>query len=109
MIAQLQSYTITENFKWGESARWWLCYDTRMMKMSYFSTVQYPLLCHLENYYDVAHLGPASLRFMASQWKDVVTPTQRFNPLRPRQNGHHFTDDTLNRIFLNEMLKINTL
>ena len=26
----------------------------------------------------------------------------RLNTLRPRQNGRHFTDDTFNRIFLNE-------
>ena len=29
-----------------------------------------------------------------------------FNPLRPRQNGRHFADDTLNRIFLNENVRI---
>ena len=29
------------------------------------------------------------------------------NPLRPRQNGRHFADDTLNRIFLNENVKIS--
>ena len=29
------------------------------------------------------------------------------NPLRPRQNGRRFADDTLNRIFLNENVKIS--
>ena len=29
------------------------------------------------------------------------------NPLRPRQNGRHFADDTLNRIFLNENVRIS--
>ena len=28
------------------------------------------------------------------------------NTLRPRQNGHHFTDDTFNRIFVNENVRI---
>ena len=28
------------------------------------------------------------------------------SPLRPRQIGHHFADDTLNRIFLNENVRI---
>ena len=30
-----------------------------------------------------------------------------FNPLRPRQNGRRFADDTLNRIFLNENVRIS--
>ena len=30
------------------------------------------------------------------------------NPLRPRQNGRHFAGDTLNRIFLNENVRIST-
>ena len=29
------------------------------------------------------------------------------NTLRPRQNGHHFTDDTFNRIFVNENVRIS--
>ena len=29
------------------------------------------------------------------------------NTLRPRQNGHHFTDDTFKRIFLNENFRIS--
>ena len=29
------------------------------------------------------------------------------NQLGPRQNGRHFTDDTLNRIFLNENVRIS--
>ena len=35
------------------------------------------------------------------------TTTARFNPLRPRQNGRHSADDTLNRIFLNENIRIS--
>ena len=31
-----------------------------------------------------------------------------FNTLRPRQNGHHFPDDTFKRIFLNENIRIST-
>ena len=31
----------------------------------------------------------------------------RFDPLRPRQNGRHFADDTLNHIFLNENVRIS--
>ena len=29
-----------------------------------------------------------------------------FNTLRPRQNGRHFADDTFNRIFVNENIRI---
>ena len=29
------------------------------------------------------------------------------NTLRPRQNGHHFTDDTFIRIFVNENVRIS--
>ena len=29
------------------------------------------------------------------------------NTLRPRQNGHHFADDTFKRIFLNENIRIS--
>ena len=32
---------------------------------------------------------------------------KRLNPLRPRKNGRHFADDTLNRIFLNEIVRIS--
>ena len=28
-------------------------------------------------------------------------------PLRPRQNGRHFADDTLNRILLNENVRMS--
>ena len=30
-----------------------------------------------------------------------------FNPLRLRQNGRHFADDTFNRIFVNENVRIS--
>ena len=30
-----------------------------------------------------------------------------FNTLRPRQNGHHFADDTFKHIFLNENIRIS--
>ena len=29
------------------------------------------------------------------------------NTLKPRQNGHHFSDDTSKRIFLNENIRIS--
>ena len=32
-----------------------------------------------------------------------------FNTLRPRQNGHHFADDTFKHIFLNEDVKISII
>ena len=38
---------------------------------------------------------------------EVVCVSTSINPLRPRQNGRHFADDTLNRIFLNEILRIS--
>ena len=38
----------------------------------------------------------------------AVLPTLKgVNPLRPKQNGRHFADDTLNRIFLNENARIS--
>ena len=38
---------------------------------------------------------------------DVIThPCSHFNTLRPRQNGHHFPDDSFKRIFLNENVGI---
>ena len=33
--------------------------------------------------------------------------TRRVNALRPRQNGRHFADDTFNRIFVNENVRIS--
>ena len=30
-----------------------------------------------------------------------------FNTLRPRQNGRHFANDTFNRIFINENVRIS--
>ena len=38
---------------------------------------------------------------------DSVFGSGAFNPLRPIQNGRHFSDDTLNRIFLNENVGIS--
>ena len=35
-------------------------------------------------------------------WSDIAIKT-----LRPKQNGHHFADDTFNRIFLNENMWIS--
>ena len=32
---------------------------------------------------------------------------RRFNSLKPRQNGRHFADDTFNRIFVNENVRIS--
>ena len=36
-----------------------------------------------------------------------VLSTHVLNTLRPRQNGRHFADDTLKRIFLNENVRIS--
>ena len=32
----------------------------------------------------------------------ILSRPQCVNTLRPRQNGHHFADNTFNRIFMNE-------
>ena len=37
----------------------------------------------------------------------MLTILKKFNTLRPRQNGHHFTDDTSKCIFLNENGRIS--
>ena len=36
----------------------------------------------------------------------IVHHPTNFNTLRPRQNGRHFADDTFNRIFVNENVRI---
>ena len=36
-----------------------------------------------------------------------LLPEYTFNRLRPRQNGRHFADDTFNRIFVNENVRIS--
>ena len=44
-----------------------------------------------------------------SELKDLTATLQIgniLNTLRPRQNGHHFADDTFKRIFLNENVRI---
>ena len=38
---------------------------------------------------------------------DMLNFLSFFNTLRPRQNGHHFPDDTFKRIFLNENIRIS--
>ena len=38
----------------------------------------------------------------------MFTLNHPFNPLGPRQNGRDFADDTLNRILLNENVRILT-
>ena len=38
-------------------------------------------------------------------WTD--TGWESLNTLRPRQNGRHFADDTFNRIFVNENVRIS--
>ena len=40
-------------------------------------------------------------------WLSYKVDTMVINPLRPRQNGRHFNDDTLNRIFLNDIVRIS--
>ena len=37
---------------------------------------------------------------------DNDASTKTLNTLRPRQNGRHFADDSFNRIFINENVKI---
>ena len=39
--------------------------------------------------------------------KEKHIPCININTLRPRQNGHHFADDTFKRIFLNENVRIS--
>ena len=39
--------------------------------------------------------------------KSMIANKRALNPLRPRQNGRHFADDTLNSIFLNENVIIS--
>ena len=47
-----------------------------------------------------------SWRASSLQWCfQIVIPV---NPLRPRQNGRPFADDTFKRIFLNENIRIST-
>ena len=47
---------------------------------------------------------------MTSQWRQwyncTITMTPPFNTLGPRQNGCHFADDTFQRIFMNENVRI---
>ena len=38
---------------------------------------------------------------------NTMRPNDRFNTLRPRQNGRRFADDTFKRIFLNENVRIS--
>ena len=52
-----------------------------------------------------------------NKWKNIGTEKSPYclsdhhwkhiNPLRQRQNGHHFTDDPCNRIFFNEPVRIS--
>ena len=44
--------------------------------------------------------------YIPTQWADAKWPSY-FNTLRPRQNGCHFADDTFNRIFANENVRIS--
>ena len=63
------------------------------------------LLCYLSD-----HIG--------KQWDEIVNCAHNYdamdslyqkhiNTLRPKQNGHHFADDTFKRIFLNENIRIS--
>ena len=41
-------------------------------------------------------------------WRsNFMPPSRSFNTLRPKQYGRHFSDDSFNRIFLNEHVKIS--
>ena len=64
--------------------------------------------------YNTFHIGLISFIFMDISfrcsrqiWYLCLGEARRLNPLRPRQNGRHFTDDTLNCIFLNENVRIS--
>ena len=47
-----------------------------------------------------------SIQFSLDQFSMTLYPAF-INTLRPRQNGRHFADDTFNRIFMNENVRIS--
>ena len=61
----------------------------------------------------IPHVLKTCRHLKVPAWHDFVhkcpfpaTMQTCINPLRPRQNGRHFANDTLNRIFLNENVRI---
>ena len=70
--------------------------------------------CGIQNTQFIWHLTPLSLisenAFRWTHWGPDVIQMLRFlcvNTLRPRQNRRHFADDTFNRIFVNENVRIS--
>ena len=56
--------------------------------------------CIKENAFRMGHIAQ-------QPWLGLLSLYSVFNTLKPRQNGHHFADDTFNRIFLNENVRIS--
>ena len=50
---------------------------------------------------------PQTLFISSREYRRLACNIYHFNPLRPSQNGRHFADDTLSRIFLNENARIS--
>ena len=55
------------------------------------------------------HADTFQNQFTATQMaaRNYMIFANSFNTLRPRQNGRHFPDDTLKRIFLNEKVQLS--
>ena len=75
--------------------------------LSYYSIVtdQSIFLCNMQhkNVHSWVHNPITKCKhWVYGKWKYKV-----LNMLRPRQNGHHFADDTFKHIFLNENVKIS--
>ena len=45
--------------------------------------------------------------FFVIKYRELMPGNTTLNTLRPRQNGRRFADDTLNRIFVNENVRIS--
>ena len=74
------------------------CSSSNNIPVSYVDMITYP--CPNFSLSILVKRGPGQNRSKSKEFP-------MFNPLRPRQNGDRFADDTFKRIFLNENSKIS--
>ena len=88
-----------------------ICYVITMYMLHNSSSIHYQShIWHQGNRLSIGHLGQeAIMKVKRLSWRSRGYHESYcilLNTLRPRQNGHHFADDTFKRIFVNANVRI---
>ena len=83
-----------------------------MLFYFYIDRFKWQLVCKFGivdgNFFFFFLLNSFMFPYILSVFKSFLDNSS-FNTLRPRQNGHHFADDTFKRIFLDENVRVSII